>query len=657
MVKGGRRRMLPGLRVKDGFLRHPFDLEFGTQTSGLVSGRHLKAGHAHDRHNTAYYGVAPSIFRDIVERWRERPPAFPAEGYSFIDLGAGMGRGLLLAAEMPFREVIGVELNPELARMAKKNVAAWRASGRARCPMRIHNQDATEFQFPNNPCVAFLFNPFGATVLRRLIDRIERVFAGRPGEIDLLYVNHEQEKALAKHSGFMQVFSGDIYKARQDEEADRKILLNQPEGEYASSEYESCSIWRWVGSPKGTSSATSGAPRRPVRGSYNQGRMSKRESGKLRVGILFGGRSGEHEVSLLSAASILKAIDPKKYEVVPVGITKEGRWVTSSSAEALLGGTVMPALGEASSAQNKALSATAAGSGIQPTALGESLKVDVIFPILHGTFGEDGTIQGLFELANIAYVGSGVLGSAAAMDKDIMKRLFAAAGLPTPKYVSFLRSDWRSSPKKIVKLTESALKYPMFVKPANLGSSVGISKAHDRTELGPAIDLAANFDRKIVIEQGVGGSSKNPGGKARELEVAVLGNESPKASVVGEIVPGKEFYDYEAKYQSDASTPIIPAKITRAQSKLIREMAIAAFRACDCTGLARVDFLMEPESKKGKPPRIYVNEVNTLPGFTKISMYPKLWEASGLPYSQLIDRLIELALERRAERDETSFSR
>ena len=243
---------------------------------------------------------------------------------------------------------------------------------------------------------------------------------------------------------------------------------------------------------------------------------------------------------------------------------------------------------------------SASAGAIQPTALGESLKVDVIFPVLHGTFGEDGTIQGLFELANIAYVGSGVLGSAAAMDKDIMKQLFAAAGLPTPKHIVFLRRDWRSLPKKIVKRAEEALKYPMFVKPANLGSSVGISKAHDRRELGPAIDLAANYDRKIVIEQGVGGSKRNPQGKARELEVAVLGKESPEASVVGEIVPGKEFYDYEAKYLSDASVPIIPAKISRSQSKRIREMALAAFRACDCAGLARVNFLMEPESKGGK---------------------------------------------------------
>jgi D-alanine-D-alanine ligase len=352
----------------------------------------------------------------------------------------------------------------------------------------------------------------------------------------------------------------------------------------------------------------------------------------------------------------LKAIDPKKYDVVPVGITKEGRWVTAAAAKALLSGSAA-ALAEDLPSQDKGLTAVTAAGSIQPTALGASLKVDVIFPVLHGTFGEDGTIQGLFELANIAYVGSGVLGSAAAMDKDIMKRLFAAAGLPTPKHVCFLRGEWNSTPKKIVKRAEEVLKYPMFVKPANLGSSVGISKAHNRKELGPAIDLAANYDRKIVIEQGVGSSKSKPSGKARELEVAVLGNNSPEASVVGEIVPGKEFYDYEAKYLSDASVPIIPAKLTGSRMRQIREMAIAAFRACDCAGLARVDFLMEPESKNGKPGRIFVNEVNTLPGFTTISMYPKLWEASGLAYPQLIDRLIELALERRSEKDETSFSR
>ena len=401
--------------------------------------------------------------------------------------------------------------------------------------------------------------------------------------------------------------------------------------------------------------------------------MSKLETGKLRVGILFGGRSGEHEVSLLSAASVLRAIDREKYDVVPVGITKEGRWVTAADAEALLSGATGDGaiqdgaigdvvMGDASAPAGSASALATGDAAMQPSALGRILQVDVIFPVLHGTFGEDGTIQGLFELADVAYVGSGVLGSAAGMDKDVMKRLFLSAGLPTPKHLSFLRGEWKAGPRKMVKRIEAALRYPMFVKPANLGSSVGISKAHDRKELGSAIELAAKYDRKIVVEQGVGGSKRNPAGKARELEVAVLGNDSPEASVVGEIVPGKEFYDYEAKYLSEGSVPIIPARLTRAQAKQVREMAIAAFRACDCAGLARVDFLMEPESpgrtkKGGKPGRIFVNEVNTLPGFTKISMYPKLWEASGLAYPQLIDRLIELALARRAEKDETSYSR
>jgi D-alanine-D-alanine ligase len=235
------------------------------------------------------------------------------------------------------------------------------------------------------------------------------------------------------------------------------------------------------------------------------------------------------------------------------------------------------------------------------------------------------------------------------MDKDVMKRLFAAAKLPIPKHVSFLRSEWETSPKKITTRIEAALRYPLFVKPANLGSSVGITKAHDRKELGPAIDTAAGFDRKIVVEQAVGGARA----KARELEVAILGNDSPQASVVGEIVPDKEFYDYEAKYLTEGSNLILPAKITKAQSRQIQQMAIAAFRACDCSGLARVDFLMDP----GKSERIYLNEINTLPGFTSISMYPKLWAASGIAYSDLIDRLIALALERRAEKDRTNYSR
>jgi len=238
------------------------------------------------------------------------------------------------------------------------------------------------------------------------------------------------------------------------------------------------------------------------------------------------------------------------------------------------------------------------------------------------------------------------------MDKDVMKKLFAAAGLPQTPYLALTRAEWKADPKRCTRQIERALQYPVFVKPANLGSSVGISKVHNRAELPAAMDLAASFDRKLVIEQGVGG----PGVKPRELEVAVLGNDTPEASVVGEIVPGAEFYDYEAKYISDASIPIIPAKLTAAESKQIRAMAIAAFHACDCSGLARVDFLMEP-ARKGKKSRIYLNEINTMPGFTSISMYPKLWEATGLPYKKLIDRLITLAVERHKEKQQTRFSR
>jgi D-alanine-D-alanine ligase len=377
---------------------------------------------------------------------------------------------------------------------------------------------------------------------------------------------------------------------------------------------------------------------------------------KLRVGILFGGRSGEHEVSLLSAASILKAIDRKKFDVAPIGITKTGRWLTGVGAQGLLAGGSPELDGVVLQSSTDLLPAAPvdAVTAFVPdaTSLGSG-QLDVVFPVLHGTFGEDGTIQGLFELADVAYVGSGVLGSAAGMDKDVMKRLFAQARLPIVKHVTVLRTAWEGSPRKTVTAIEAALKYPVFVKPANLGSSVGISKVHDRKELAPALALAARYDRKIVIEEGVAGRGKSRATtKARELEVAVLGNDDPKASVVGEIVPGKEFYDYEAKYLSDGSIPIIPAKITAAEAKQVRAMAVEAFRACDLAGLARVDFLMEPDGKR----RIYLNEVNTLPGFTSISMYPKLWQATGLSYSDLITRLIELALERHRERSRTSFN-
>jgi D-alanine-D-alanine ligase len=375
---------------------------------------------------------------------------------------------------------------------------------------------------------------------------------------------------------------------------------------------------------------------------------------KLRIGILFGGRSGEHEVSLLSAKSILSAIDKTRYEVIPIGITRQGQWVTSTESQQLLQGSAKPApiLKKTQSLQLTSSTNLAQQNG----PLAQSL--DVIFPVLHGTFGEDGTIQGLFELADIAYVGSGVLGSATGMDKSAMKQLFAAAGLPQTPHVNLIRSEWKADPKRCTKLIEKKLTYPIFVKPANLGSSVGISKVHNRRELAPAMDLAAGYDRKLIIEQGVGG----PGAKPRELEVSVLGNDSPEASVVGEIIPGAEFYDYNAKYHSDASIPVIPAQITKSESDQIRKMAIAAFRACDCAGLARVDFLMEPaiksrKNKKAKPARIYLNEINTMPGFTSISMYPKLWQATGIPYKELIDRLITLAVERHREKQQTNFTR
>ena len=361
---------------------------------------------------------------------------------------------------------------------------------------------------------------------------------------------------------------------------------------------------------------------------------------KLKVAVLFGGKSGEHEVSLLSAASVLKAMDRTKYDVTLIGIGKDGRWLLGPHAKALLAGEKLPP---------RKLLGTGTALAQNPAA---ALKVDVVFPVLHGTFGEDGTIQGLFELADIAYVGSGVLGSSAGMDKDAAKRLFSAAGLPIPKHVTLLRSAWRANPKRCTAQIESKLKYPVFVKPANMGSSVGISKVHNRGEVEAAMNLAADFDRKIVIEQGVGGKT----GRARELEVAVLGNDAPEASVVGEIVPGKEFYDYEDKYLSAGSVPIIPAKITKAESRRIREMAVAAFQACECSGLARVDFLMEPGNTR-RAGRVYLNEINTMPGFTAISMYPKLWAASGLAYSGLIDRLIELGLERHADKKRNQYSR
>ena len=391
---------------------------------------------------------------------------------------------------------------------------------------------------------------------------------------------------------------------------------------------------------------------------------------KLRVGVLFGGRSGEHEVSLLSAASVMQAIDRTKYDVVPIGITKQGLWLTDLHAEQLIKGEFVGAsrgknlrAGDPAATSSAAVLAKGEAVVVPPMPSANSIvpfetprnhdaprpiSVDVIFPVLHGTFGEDGTLQGLLELADIPYVGSGVLGSAAGMDKDIMKRLFCDSRLPLVKHLTVLRSEWERTPKQIEKAVDSALKYPVFVKPANLGSSVGISKAHDASELPAAMNEAARFDRKIIIEQGVGGKRH----KAREIECAVLGNDEPIASICGEIIPAKEFYDYNAKYIDSGSELLIPARLDHTQVRQIQEMAIRAFQSCECSGLARVDFLMDPVTG-----HFYLNEVNTMPGFTAISMYPKLWAASGIEYPALIDRLIQLALERHADKKRNQYTK
>jgi len=343
---------------------------------------------------------------------------------------------------------------------------------------------------------------------------------------------------------------------------------------------------------------------------------------KIRVGVIFGGRSGEHEISLRSAESVLRSLDPNKYEVVPMGITHEGKWLTARNAMTLL-------------PPKEAIATTLAkGEPVslpaEPSSRG---MVDVIFPVLHGTYGEDGTIQGLLELGNVPYVGAGVLGSAVGMDKDVMKRLLRDAGIPIGDF-------WTLRSHEIDSFVESRyenLPYPVFVKPANLGSSVGITKVHGPEELRSALNAAAQFDRKLVVEQGL---------NAREIEIAVLGNDDPIASVPGEIVPSREFYDYEAKYVDKDSRLLIPAPLHEEQIQQARKLAIATFKTLDCSGLGRVDLFLEKDTGK-----FFVNEINTMPGFTSISMYPKLWEASGIPYAELVDRLVALAFERHEQKN------
>lgn len=360
---------------------------------------------------------------------------------------------------------------------------------------------------------------------------------------------------------------------------------------------------------------------------------------KLRVGVLFGGRSGEHEISLRSAASILRAIDKRRYAVVLIGITKKGRWLLGSEALRLLQGEYEETSGVTATTNRHY-------AGLE-VVLRQVIKMDIVFPVLHGTFGEDGTVQGLLELTDIPYVGTGVLGSAVSMDKDVMKRLFRCAGLPLVKHVVIDRSRWNEDPKEVGKQIAQSLKYPVFVKPARLGSSVGVSKAHDETEFAPGMEEAAKYDSKIIVEEAVSGKE----GKAREIECAILGNKYPFASIPGEIVPTREFYDYEAKYLDGGAELRIPAKMTRAQQKKIQRLAVEAFRAVECAGLARVDFLMNPGTGK-----IFVNEINTMPGFTSMSMYPKLWEESGIPFAMLIDALIRLGLEQRMARRRKRYS-
>nr|AIA10712.1 D-alanine--D-alanine ligase [uncultured bacterium] len=352
----------------------------------------------------------------------------------------------------------------------------------------------------------------------------------------------------------------------------------------------------------------------------------------MRVGVIFGGRSGEHEVSLRSAESVINAIDKSKYEVVPIGISREGRWIVSGNATAMLPQAVM----SSDHQEQVAIIGDPTRQGLTLLDAGVSEPLDVVVPVLHGTYGEDGTIQGLLEMAGVPYVGCGVLASATGMDKVVMKQLFQHAGLSVTEYEWFPRSLWEESPGSVIERVGAGIGLPAFVKPANLGSSVGISKAGDEKELREAINDAARYDRRIIVERAVNG---------REIEVSILGNEHPMASLPGEIITGHKFYDYEDKYMDSASRTEVPADLPQATVEQVQRDAIKAFQAIDGAGLARVDFFIERDTG-----RIIINEINTMPGFTSISMYAKLWEASGISYTELIDRLIALALERHRDR-------
>lgn len=358
---------------------------------------------------------------------------------------------------------------------------------------------------------------------------------------------------------------------------------------------------------------------------------------KLKIAVIFGGRSGEHEVSLMSARSVLSVLDPKKYEVTQIGITYMGTWLTG---ENVIGkfekenlDDLLPVI----------LSPDPSESGLSVLRGGKIEKlteVDVYFPVLHGTFGEDGTIQGVFEMAAAAYVGAAVTGSSVGMDKGIFKDVMRANNIPVIESIIVLRGEIEKDIHSVIERAEAMSAYPIFTKPANLGSSVGITKCHSRSDLGEGLMEAARYDRRILVERGAG--------NVHEIEVSVLGNDDPQVSVTGEVLPSREFYSYESKYMDGTSELVIPAQLPANVTEQIRQIALRAYKAIDCSGMARVDFFVEKDSQ-----RVYLNELNTIPGFTQISMYPKLWEASGLPYPKLVDRLIELALERKADRDRT----
>lgn len=359
---------------------------------------------------------------------------------------------------------------------------------------------------------------------------------------------------------------------------------------------------------------------------------------KITIALIFGGRSGEHEVSLMSARSVLSALDRTRYDVIEIGITHAGAWLTGQQGLAAFEQGKTEALLPASLNPDPSRPGLYVRRGDKQEKLS---GVDVYFPVLHGTYGEDGTMQGLLEMADVAYVGANVIGSAVGMDKGVFKDVMRANQIPVVDAVIALRSEIQNDLQAVAARAEALGAYPLFVKPANLGSSVGVTKCRTRSDLAEGLMEAAQYDRRVLVERGV----NDP----REIEIAVLGNDLPEASVPGEIIPGADFYSYDAKYVLDTSRPVIPANLTETQAQQIKEYALRAFKAVDCCGMARVDFLLDPQSGE-----VFLNEINTIPGFTTISMYPKLWEASGLPYPALVDRLIELGLQRKAERDQTT---